>query len=402
MRLSLCTRRTIPRIGPFTAVFAFSVVAFTAMSGSASAAVGCTFDGATGAVQVDVTIGTEDVSVGKDLSTSEIKIGDGYFPGNVACTGGTPTLENTSAIDVDDAPGNTARLVLHLNRGFLGPGTGGPSEAGGYPEIEVSFDGYDSVEEWGDAVLVTGGAANDNWRLGAIGEAAGADLNADGDRNDLSLVDVESFDLWSGLGNDTVSSDGRGGFSGPLDPAYTGRFVGSDGDDVLRAGAGKWFLVGDHTSEIGDDTLIGGTGSDELQPGLGDDLVNGKRGRDTCDYTNTIDALAIDLRINEAQQTRGAGLDRLRCENLNGGDGDDRLIGNAKPNVIKGGAYDDDPEGGKDTIVGKLGRDRLFGEAGIDKLVAKDGVADRRIDCGDPDDPETAVVDGRDPNPVRC
>jgi Ca2+-binding RTX toxin-like protein len=110
------------------------------------------------------------------------------------------------------------------------------------------------------------------------------------------------------------------------------------------------------------------------------------------------DALEIDLRIDEAQQTRGAGRDRLECENVMGGDGDDRLIGTAGANAINGGIT----ESGDDRLVGKGGRDYLFGEAGIDTLLAKDGVNDHEIDCGAPDTPEIARVDGLDPPPIGC
>jgi Ca2+-binding RTX toxin-like protein len=379
--------------------FFLSIVGLAMLPSAAVAAVSCTFDTTTGTLAVNVTSGSEDVSLHEKADSTEIEVGDGYFPGNVSCAGGTPTVDNTSSITLEDAAGNTARLVLHLRGGVLGPGTGGASEAGGDPEIEISFDGNDSTEEWGDQILVHGGSGGERWRMGTLAGDGAVDLNDDGDLDDLVATDVEGYDFWSNEGDDVVRADGGGGFDGPLRPAVSGRFVGGEGDDVLRAGDGSWFLTGDApTGPDGNDRLIGADGPTEFRPEGGNDVALGKAGKDTCDYTNMPDALEIDLRIDEAQQTRGAGRDRLECENVMGGDGDDRLIGTAGANAINGGIT----ESGDDRLVGKGGRDYLFGEAGIDTLLAKDGVNDHEIDCGAPDTPEIARVDGLDPPPIGC
>jgi Ca2+-binding RTX toxin-like protein len=59
---------------------------------------------------------------------------------------------------------------------------------------------------------------------------------------------------------------------------------------------------------------------------------------------------------------------------LQGGTGDDRLIGGPHQDLLQG-------EAGDDTLIGNRGRDSLLGGLGADTIVALDGVADR-IDCG--------------------
>ena len=132
----------------------------------------------------------------------------------------------------------------------------------------------------------------------------------------------------------------------------------------------------------GNDQLFGLSGNDRLNGGVGNDLLNGGLGIDTADYSNGSVAgqsfigatagVTVNLNLMGAQNTGGAGLDRLvSIENLTGTPFNDTLTGNAANNVLQGLA-------GNDMLKGGNGNDRLNGGAGIDTAsyaTATSGVA---------------------------
>jgi hypothetical protein len=80
---------------------------------------------------------------------------------------------------------------------------------------------------------------------------------------------------------------------------------------------------------------------------------------------------------------------------LNGGDGDDRLIGSPRADHLVGGDGNDVMHGnaGNDVLVGGAGSDELFGGAGDDLLNSRDNEADK-VDGGDGND--KAIADNLD------
>jgi len=149
-----------------------------------------------------------------------------------------------------------------------------------------------------------------------------------------------------------------------------------DGDDTLTLGAGLPSL-----------TIHGGAGTDRLNfagrtdpvsvtlggatPGLAVDTVENVTGGDGSDK------VVGDGAVNDI--VGGAGNDRL-----SGGDNGDQLSGGSGVNVLRGGAGDDALQAGGegDTLVGGSGADTIAGGAGDDDISAADGVADT-ISCGD-------------------
>jgi Ca2+-binding RTX toxin-like protein len=123
----------------------------------------------------------------------------------------------------------------------------------------------------------------------------------------------------------------------------------------LRGGNGHDRLLGNG----GNNRIDGGAGNDTLHGGLGDDRLDGGEGIDTASWAGSPTPVTVDLSLTGPQAT-GAGMDTLvAIENLQGGDGHDRLLGNGGDNRIDGGA-------GNDTLHGGLGDDRLDGGDGID------------------------------------
>jgi Ca2+-binding RTX toxin-like protein len=133
-----------------------------------------------------------------------------------------------------------------------------------------------------------------------------------------------------------------------------------DQDDVVTAS--DYFLTirgGD-----GNDVLTGSADDlDTIEPGGGDDTVDGGDGADDgVSYATRAD----DVRVNLDDGSAGSGGERdslTRIESATGGEGDDWLIGSALRNGLTGGNGDDRLEGGDgvDTLDGENGRDRLNG-----------------------------------------
>jgi Ca2+-binding RTX toxin-like protein len=140
---------------------------------------------------------------------------------------------------------------------------------------------------------------------------------------------------------------------------------GGSRGDRLTGNAGANHLIG----AGGNDTLRGAAGADSLTGGAGNDLLVGGLGKDTAVYAGG--AATVDLRLTGAQAT-GHGMDTLReIENLQGGNGRDRLFGNGVANLLSGGANDDTLSGygGRDVLRGGTGDDVLYGGSRADRFV---------------------------------
>jgi hypothetical protein len=154
-----------------------------------------------------------------------------------------------------------------------------------------------------------------------------------------------------------------------------------DEDDILRPAG---FNLVDADGGPGDDVLLGGTwddrldgggGTDELRGGEGDDVLgdgdrdvagpdadvlDGGPGRDGIDYSARTRPVVVDLSDRAPAGSAGEGDTLVAVENVQGGAGDDRLTGDAGPNVFH-------PGGGDDRIAGKGGPD-VFRKARAGRL----------------------------------
>jgi Ca2+-binding RTX toxin-like protein len=111
----------------------------------------------------------------------------------------------------------------------------------------------------------------------------------------------------------------------------------------------------------GSNLLTGNEGDDWLEGGLGNDTLNGASGFDAASYYG-LGAVSVSLTAVGVQNTGGGGIDTLiSIEGLSGGNGADRLTGNALSNFLYGGA-------GNDTLIGGGGRDLMTGAGGLDVM----------------------------------
>ena len=226
--------------------------------------------------------------------------------GAVTISGGTPTVANTSLIQLFGLDGND-KLSLDETNGALPQanifgGTGNDTITGGSGNDQVFGEsGNDTLLGMGgndllfggdgDDVL-TGGTGNDQvfgqsgsdrlvWNPGD-----GSDLNEGGDGNDTVAVNgSDAAEIF------TVSANGARVRFDRTDPAPFSLDIGTTenltlnangGDDVFTAGNGLASLISlTVDGGAGNDMITGGDGNDTLIGGDGNDTIIGGRGSDT-------------------------------------------------------------------------------------------------------------------------
>jgi Ca2+-binding RTX toxin-like protein len=219
--------------------------------------------------------------------------------GTYPCTG-NPTVQNTDRIIFEDqtAAGDFV-ITIDQSGGRFAPGDS-PEPTVPEIEIEVNYDPGSLMQR----LVIVGLAGTDMIDLG--GHGAGGDLanlNGDGDTNDIRMGNVDllrvrtmggtdevdaatldGFDLWlptplvvlGGAGADRLESgqvdamlDGQGGSDRAIGHQGEDRAIGGPGNDTLRGGGGQDHLVGNS----GDDHLNGGPQQDDCFGGPGQDVL---------------------------------------------------------------------------------------------------------------------------------
>jgi hemolysin type calcium-binding protein len=225
---------------------------------------------------------------------------------------------------------------------------------------------------------------------------------------------------YGGAGHDVVKSGADGVVT---DQPFTAS--GGVGPDRLYGGAGRDFLMGDAGSDrllggAGDDFLTGGTltggasGRDAMFGGEGDDFLSdndvagscegGRVGPDTIvggadsdrvGYISRAEPVVVDLGDPASDGQLGEGDSLTEVEEVYGGCGDDRLIGDDYGNELIGGYGS-----GRDVMLGRGGPDLIHvtagddaaGESGDDELRMFEEDSSARATCGEGDDRATANV----------
>jgi Ca2+-binding RTX toxin-like protein len=229
---------------------------------------------------------------------------------------------------------------------------------GGADYFDVST-GKDTVTDlglgWADVLVIATGATA-TVTMGAAWAATSDSSNAG-----TATLTTNGFavDLSGIIGGTTGFAVTNTGVAASL--------IGSLYADSLTGGAEADTLIGG----AGNDSLLGGTGNDILSGGAGDDTLNGGKGLDTASYESAESAVSVSLAIAAAQNTGGAGTDKLvAMEGLIGSAYDDALTGDSAANWLEGGTGNDSLSGaeGVDTLLGGAGYDTLSGGAGNDVL----------------------------------
>ena len=189
---------------------------------------------------------------------------------------------------------------------------------------------------------------------------------------DLIGLDVESFS------NKAVTNKStRGDHSDDEDSGSDGN-SGDDGDSgndekkttpSYRGTKRNDKIKGNNKSN----KMYGLKGNDWLYGKLGNDVFNGGKGRDTAQFSSRNNT--IKLTTTKWQKT-GDGKDRLiSIENVKGGGGKDKIIGNKAKNILNGQKGKDRLYGGKndDILIGGGGKDKCWGQQGRDTFRIKRG-----------------------------
>lgn len=230
------------------------------------------------------------------------------------------------------------------------------------------------------------------------------------------------------VGNTVVGTTAGDRIDG--EPTTPAALRSTDAADTIEGrGGNDWIEAGG-----GNDTVNGGNGDDTVDGGAGDDVLTGGANSevgDTVSYLSATSAVTVRLSTIQAQDTGGAGIDRIagfenllgstfddaltgsvRNDRIDGHDGKDTIRGNEGNDTLSGGAGNDTIHGGagEDVIIGGTGADVLYGGAGADIFVFANGdmggTADTRdmiadfeqgldlIDLGGFDiNPATAAID---------
>ena len=264
----------------------------------------------------------------------------------------------------------------------------------------ISIDaggGDDSVEIAGDVDIrstIVGGDGNDS-----LSGGRGSDFIFGGAGDDVILGNGGRDALFGEAGSDSVS-----GGSGP------DIVSGGAGDDTVYGGAGDDRVFGDdvdvteNAATDGNDEVGGSDGRDTLYGGLGADNLSGGPGtQDLANYSSRTADLTIRMGPSGAgisgEEGEGDSLP-TDTEKVNGGDGNDLIVGTGRFNSLWGGPGNDtlSGEGGNDFLIGFDGDDELNGGSGDDTMIgglgADDFVGSDGIDTVDYTDKAEGVIIG--------
>jgi Ca2+-binding RTX toxin-like protein len=135
--------------------------------------------------------------------------------------------------------------------------------------------------------------------------------------------------------------------------------LGTSLNDRIKAGAGDDVVYGWN----GNDAISGEDGNDILEGGAGHDVLNGGNGTDTASYVTAGRSVTVNLGLTTAQNTVGAGSDKLiSIENVTGSAFNDTLTGNSVANVLYGGT-------GNDKMTGNAGNDTYYVDSFKDVVI---------------------------------
>ncbi len=268
---------------------------------------------------------------GDDVYTLPSQNAQGTFWSCIWDAGGTDTITNA---------GSSLACTINLNAATIADND---ANAGGFVSRDTGIVGGFTIAKG----VVIEDAIGGNGADTLIGNSA--DNTLDGGAGNDTLAGLGGADaLDGGPGNDTATYAASA--SGVDVSLATG--LGSGGDAQGDTLTGIENLTGS-----GSDDVLEGDGGNNVLTGGG----SGASG-DTVSYADAAAGVKVSLATAAAQNTLGAGTDKLSgFENLTGSALDDTLTGDKHANMIAGGA-------GDDVLIGSLGGDTLDGGTGVNTV----------------------------------
>ncbi|AYC32737.1 hypothetical protein D3880_10210 [Pseudomonas cavernae] len=316
----------------------------------------------------------ESANEGTDLVQSAI---------TYSLTANVENLTLTGSADLDGT-GNTLANVITGNSGsnLLDGGTGNDSLYGNSgDDTLLGGDGNDLLDGGTGADLMRAGSGNDTYVVDDVGDLVteGVGEGSDTVQSAITYSLTDNVEILNLTGSSNI--DGTGNL---LDNTI----IGNSGNNVLDSGVGNDSLNGG----AGSDTLFAGEGNDSLDGGIGADVMLGGSGNDSYVVDNAGDLMTenVDEGTDSVQSSISYTLvDNVENLTLSGtlalnGSGnalDNVIVGNGSNNVLLGLAGNDTLNGnaGNDTLDGGTGADVLRGGTGNDTYVI-DNAGDQVIE----------------------
>jgi Ca2+-binding RTX toxin-like protein len=281
-----------------SAVLAVAAIAGT--TASASAATVATFSSGTLSVFGDSA--NNNITVSRDAAGKLLVNG-----GAIAVAGGTPTVANTSLIQVFGQGGNDTVKISEVNgalpRANLFGGAGNDVLTGGSADDQLfGQTGNDTLLGKGGFDLLFGGSENDTLTGGVADDQVFGESGNDrmiwnpGEGTDLNEggADTDTVEVNGGNGTEqfTTTANGTRVRFDRVTPAPFSIDIGTSekltlnangGDDTYSATGNLAALIGITVDGgTGNDTLLGSNGNDILLGGDGNDFADGQQGNDTA------------------------------------------------------------------------------------------------------------------------
>ncbi|MGF6311189.1 Ca2+-binding RTX toxin-like protein [Bradyrhizobium sp. i1.8.4] len=232
-------------------------------------------------------------------------------------------------------------LIGNGNTSFLQGGLGADSIIGGsandYADYANSTTGI--VVDLADPTQNTGEAAGDTYSN--IFKIRGSAFNDTliGDANGNTLRGGAGADVLNGGGGFDFASYSESGIGITADLADSSQNTGEAAGDTYIS------IEGLRGSDFADH-LIGDSGINLLQGGLGADTLDGGAGFDYADYFTATTGVVADLANSALNTGEAAGDVYISIEAIRGTAFNDTLIGDANTNFLRGGTGADSLDGG--------------------------------------------------------
>lgn len=268
---------------------------------------------------------------------------------------GADRLAGGEGADVLDGGADSDTLAGDAGGDRLDGAEGDDRADGGAGSDVIDGAGGDDVAHGGDdADVLDGGTGADDLAGGTGDDRLDGDTGVDRLRGDdgadaLEAVGTDTENLDGGAGPDLLDAEG---VSAPA------ALSGGPGDDRLLGGAAA-------------DRLDGGTGDDRLASSPAGDVLLGGEGTDTMSYEEADGGVSVTVGRRADDGVSGEGDDvAADVETVVGGTGDDELVAAAGGTTLRGGEGVDRVIGGagRDALHGDEGDDRLDGRGGPDVL----------------------------------
>jgi Ca2+-binding RTX toxin-like protein len=282
-------------------------------------------------------------------------------------------------------------LVGGAGRDFLDGGAGTNTLSGGA--------GDDYILSSSPSDIIDGGADIDYLTLNYTTQTSGVTVNFTGTGTGITsgggtIQGIEQVTFFGGTGDDIVDTS-VANLNGSFANVTGADLYGNDGDDGLVGGAGRDVLDGG----AGTNTLSGGAGDDYIYSSSPSDIIDGGADIDylTLNYTTQTNGVTVNFTGagtgitsgggtiqgieqlaffggagNDVVDTSAANLDAGYYTFLEGGAGDDALIGGANYGDLVG-------DEGNDSLDGGDGEDTL---TGVDRISFAPGIGEKDILTG--------------------